>query len=168
MIETITFIVGLSISYLIIKYKNRPHYLQNMLNAEKKHHYLCKEEKKIINDENILLKNPKRLIKEYEGDSGSGTHELLIKMKNKIEALEKNIEELKEAENTLITDSDILSSEIGIKSDMLESKLIKIYDNAIINIEKQINIARDGNLNIKNKALNNLQRKSDNLNSKGI
>ncbi len=115
-----------------------------------------------------MLKNPKRLIKEFKGDSGSSTYKLLNDMKGKLTLIEDNISDSTRKKAKLAKDKKDLISEVKIKQEALNTQLQKIYDKAIIDIDKQLKKARDGNIEDKNKVLQHLKNKSEALNDKNI
>ncbi len=166
MIEIIIFIGGLFIGYIIKKHK--PTLAEQLLKKERGHYKICEDEKKALSDENAMLKNPKRLIKEFNGDTGSSTYELLNNMKDKLTLLEDNISDLAKDKAELTQDKKDLISDISIKKDSLDNQLQKIYDKAIIDINNQLKKARDGDIEDKNKSLTALKKKSEALNDRKI
>jgi|FLOH01.1.fsa_nt_gi hypothetical protein len=166
MIEIIIFIGGLFIGYIVKKQK--PTLAEQLLKKERGYHKICEDEKAELSDENTMLKNPKRLIKEFKGDSGSSTYKLLNDMKGKLTLIEDNISDSTRKKAKLAKDKKDLISEVKIKQEALNTQLQKIYDKAIIDIDKQLKKARDGNIEDKNKVLQHLKNKSEALNDKNI
>ena len=86
MIETIILLVGLILGYFIKR--NKPHHLEKIIKQRHIDLRECGEEKEELQAENNMLKSPKRLIKEYRGDDGSGTDHLKKSMAKDIEILD--------------------------------------------------------------------------------
>ncbi len=111
----------------------------------------------------VGLKDPKRFIKEFEGDEGSSTGELLKSMKEKISTLENHKKKLEDDIAPLKEEKDSLKSEAKQLEKSLKGGLVKKYDNAIDLLSQEVETARARGVATKNEGLEKLKKQREEI-----
>lgn len=161
----ITTVVGIIVGYGI-KRQLCPKHIEDLEIKAVEKYKECETENKHLMKENSILKDPKRLINEYEGGDGSNTGYLLVNMRQQFESLEKGIESLKVKKQTLQSEvNDLQNKKIALEND-LSIKLQAEYDKGIDILNKELANARTAGATGINQSISKLQKKRADLENK--
>ncbi len=164
MIEALTFIIGALSAYIVVKLKQKWEcYQKDMIQKENMN---LREEIQKLKAENFMLNDPKRLIKEFQGDEGSGVGELLKTMQKEVNDITKTTEELNKEKNELQTSIAQLERERDTLKNEYDNKLKESYLGAIDELERIVKDAMKGGSLDKNKAVDKLKKKGEELQEK--
>jgi len=161
----ISTVVGTFVGY-IIKRQLCPNHIEDLEIIAVEKYQECEAEKKHLVDENRVLKDPKRLINEYEGGEGSATGQQLASMRQRFESLQQNIEVLATQKKTLESDVKTLRSEVYDLKNALNSELQGEYDKGIDFLNKELAKARTAGATGINQSISKLEKKRAELENK--
>lgn len=161
----ITTVVGIIVGYGIKRQLCPKHIKDLEIKAVEKYKE-CETENKHLMKENSILKDPKRLINEYEGGDGSSTGHLLANMRQEFESLEKNNESLQTKKKTLQSEVNDLQNKKNALENDLSIKLQAEYDKGIDILNKELANARTAGATGINQSISKLQKQRDSLENK--
>jgi hypothetical protein len=160
-----TTVAGLVVGY-IIKHQLCPRHINQLEGSLKIQSEKVNTENQRLIEENRMLKDPKRLINEYEGGEGSSTGELLQTMRQNIELHEQREGTLRASNQTLMSEKRELSSRVEELERKLNSELQDAYDSAIDLLNKQLDKARTLGATGTKQTISKLEKKRDELGKK--
>lgn len=161
----ITTVVGIIVGYGI-KRQLCPKHIEDLEIKAVEKYKECETENKHLKKENTILKDPKRLINEYEGGDGSSTGYLLANMRQEFESLEKNNESLQTKKKTLQSEVNDLQNKKNALENDLSSKLQAEYDKGIDILNKELAKARTAGATGINQSISKLEKKRSDLENK--
>jgi chromosome segregation ATPase len=160
-----TTVAGLVVGY-IIKHQLCPRHINQLEGSLKIQSEKVNTENQRLIEENRMLKDPKRLINEYEGGEGSSTGELLQTMRQSIESLEQSKKNLNTDITNLRNEKKELYSGVEELKRKLNSELQDAYDSAIDFLNKQLEKARTLGATGTKQTISKLEKKRDELGKK--
>ena len=160
-----TTVAGLVVGY-IIKHQLCPRHIKQLEGSLRIQSEKVNTENQRLIEENRMLKDPKRLINEYEGGEGSSTGELLQTMRQNIESLEQREGTLKASNQTLRNENKELSNRVEELERKLNNELQDEYDKAIDFLNKELSRSRTAGATGINKTISKFEKKRDELGKK--
>lgn len=160
-----TTVAGLVVGY-IIKHQLCPRHINQLEGSLKIQSEKVNTENQRLIEENRMLKDPKRLINEYEGGEGSSTGELLQTMRQNIELLEQREGALRTGNQTLLNEKKELSRSVEELKRKLNSELQDEYDSAIDLLNKQLDRARTVGATGTKQTISKLEKKREEIDKK--
>lgn len=149
----------------LLLWKLKPHYLEKLYAQRHREWAAASNKIKELEQQINILTNPKRLINEYKGGTGSSTGTLLKTMRQEIKGLADEKAD-KEAEvKDISTVKRKLQSEITILKQELSKKLQDKFDKAIDEISKLLERARNGDTSVIKSTIHEIDKLSKSLDS---
>lgn len=160
-----TTVAGLVVGY-IIKRQLCPRHINQLEGSLKIQSEKVNTENQRLIEENRMLKDPKRLINEYEGGEGSSTGEFLQTMRQSIESLEQFKKNLNTDITNLRNEKNGLSKSVNELKRKLTTELQGEYDKAIDILNKDLAKARKAGATGINQTVSKLTTKRAELEEK--